>query len=64
MIRAHTRRALALLVVEPGVAAAEWDRYVASTRNSLRVLSEATGGFAVVNDFVAGLQGMKRVMRE
>ncbi len=51
MIRAHTRRALALLVVEPGVAAAEWDRYVA-TRNSLRVLSEATGGFAVVNDFV------------
>jgi VWFA-related protein len=49
----------------PSVDAVALDRHWASTRNSLRALSEPTGGFALVDgpELVKGLERISRAMR-
>jgi hypothetical protein len=48
------------------VDAVALDNYWASTRNSLRALSEPTGGFALADgpELVEGLERISRVMRD
>jgi VWFA-related protein len=49
----------------PNVDAVAWDNYWTTTRNSLRILSEPTGGFTLVDgpDLVEGLELISRAMR-
>src|SRR6266542_1117692 len=52
------------LSVDPTVSAADSDSYVETTRNSLRVLSERTGGFAIMDEaLVEGLRRINSMMR-
>ncbi len=46
-------------IVDPAVFAADWDSYMAATRSSLRLLSDRTGGFAIVDEDLAG--GLRRI---
>jgi hypothetical protein len=43
----------------PASSPADSDRYLASTRTSLRLLFERTGGFAIVEDGL--LEGLRRI---
>jgi hypothetical protein len=52
--------------VEPGDDSVWWQNYWATTRNSLRALSERTGGFAVLEeqDLADGLKRINAAMRK
>ena len=47
--------------VEPGDDSVFWQNYWATTRNSLRALSERTGGFAVLEEQDLDADGLKRI---
>lgn len=53
------------LTPDPNLHPVLWDTYLSTTRNSLRMLSEPTGGFALVDDeyFVEMLKSISSAMR-
>jgi VWFA-related protein len=54
------RRLSGSSIVEPGAASVWWQNYWATTRNTLRALSERTGGFAVLEEQDLA-DGLKRI---
>ena len=54
------RRLSGSSIVEPGAASVWWQNYWSTTRNSLRALSERTGGFAVLEEQDLA-DGLKRI---
>jgi VWFA-related protein len=59
------RRLAGSSMVEPGDSSVWWQNYWATTRNSLRALSERTGGFALLEeqDLAEGLKRINSAMR-
>ena len=55
------RRLLGSSTVESGDDSVWWQNYWATTRNSLRALSERTGGFAVLEEQDLDADGLKRI---
>ena len=55
------RRLLGSSTVEPGDDSVWWQNHWATTRNSLRALSERTGGFAVLEEQDLDADGLKRI---
>ena len=55
------RRLAGSSTVEPGDDSVWWQNYWATTRNSLRALSERTGGFAVLEEQDLDADGLKRI---
>ena len=55
------RRLLGSSSVEPGDDSIWWQSHWATTRNSLRALSERTGGFAVLEEQDLDADGLKRI---
>lgn len=76
-MRTHSHRRLPIFALDPrllpgaivdrtGVDAAGWDAYWAATRNSLRTLSEQSGGFALAegDDLMATLGLLSDLVRQ
>ena len=55
------RRLAGSPTVEPGDESVWWQNYWATTRNSLRALSEGAGGFAVLEEQDLDADGLKRI---
>jgi hypothetical protein len=53
--------------MDPNLDGVAWHNHWTNTRNSLRMMSEPTGGFALVDvdekDLVEALQGIRRATR-